>query len=201
MKKLLAIVLAAVMVLSLAACGKTDDNGSQADNSNISGTENKAPAATDSLDLLNKIWATYAEDEKFAAAGGDGTEEHAATDAPGIYSVEDAAGLDSMAGFPEASIAKIDNAATLLHMMNANTFTGGAYHVKDSADMATLSEELKTNILSRRWMCGFPEKLVIFNIDDYIISAFGNGEIIELFKSKTTAVYDSAKIYCEEIIE
>lgn len=201
MKKFFAIILAASMLLSFAACGKTDDNNSNAGTSNVNSTEDNKPVAEDSLALLNKIWDGYADDEKFAAAGGDYTEGNNVADAPGKFGIEDAAGIDSMLGFPEASVSKIDNAASLLHMLNENTFTGGAYHVKDSADVASLSEEIKTNILARHWMCGFPEKLVIFNIDDYIISAFGDGEIIELFKQKTTSAYPSAKVYCEENIE
>ena len=42
-------------------------------------------------------------------------------------------------------------------------------------------------------MCGFPEKLVILSVGDYIISVFGAGELIDTFTSKLTAEYDSVK--------
>ena len=42
-------------------------------------------------------------------------------------------------------------------------------------------------------MCGFPEKLVILSVGDYIVSVFGAGELIDTFISKLTTEYGSAK--------
>ena len=50
--------------------------------------------------------------------------------APGNFSMDDADLLDSSLGFPAAEAGKIDGAASLVHMMNLNTFTCGAFHVK-----------------------------------------------------------------------
>ena len=48
-------------------------------------------------------------------------------------------------------------------------------------------------------MCGFPETLIIVTVDDnYVISAFGNGQIIETFKNKTTSVFEDATVVYEE---
>ena len=43
--------------------------------------------------------------------------------APGNFSMDDADLLDSSLGFPAAEAGKIDGAASLVHMMNLNTFT------------------------------------------------------------------------------
>lgn len=49
-------------------------------------------------------------------------------------------------------------------------------------------------------MCGFPDKLVIVKVDDYVISFFGENEIVETFKTKLTAAYTSAETLCDEPI-
>ena len=62
MKKLIAMFLAALTALSLTACAAK--SGAQPDASEI----------PDALTILNTVWASYSEDEKFPAAGGDYSE-------------------------------------------------------------------------------------------------------------------------------
>lgn len=194
MKKLTAILLVLAMLLAFAAC-----TGSKDDTTTEGKSEPAGPASA--LALLEEVWKTYAEDEKFAAAGGDGTEENSRSDAPGKFGISDAETLDSMLGFPKDSVALIDDAASLMHMMNQNTFTCGAYHVANSSDVDALAAKLKDNILARRWMCGFPEKLVIVAVGDYVLSYFGNGETVDLFTAKLTAVYSDARQISDTPIE
>ena len=56
MKKIVSLALAVLLVLSLAACGSKN-----------SGTGD----VSDALTLLNTVWATYSEEEKFPVSGGD----------------------------------------------------------------------------------------------------------------------------------
>ena len=59
---------------------------------------------------------------------------------------------------------------------------------------------MKTAIQGNQWMCGFPEKLLTAKVtDDYVVVAFGNGEIVETFKGKLAAQYDFAVIEVEAI--
>lgn len=191
MKKLFALLLAAVTVLSLAACSKTDDNNTDKDD---------LVKITDSLELLNTVWNSYADDDKFPVAGGDMSEENMTMSAPGNYGIDDADAIDATLGLPASSLDKIDNAASLVHMMNANTFTCGAFRVKDKNDVSALASEIKDNIMARQWMCGFPDKLVIVSVDSYVVSFFGNEEIIDQFKNKLTEAYSSASVISEDPI-
>ena len=120
--------------------------------------------------------------------------------APGVFGVDDADMLDATLGFPAASAGKIDGAAAIMHMMNANTFTCGAFHAASAGDVDTLCAAIKDNVKQRQWMCGFPEKLVIVTVDDYIVSFFGTGDLTSAFKAKLTAAYTAAEVYCDESI-
>ena len=86
-------------------------------------------------------------------------------------------------------------------MMNANTFTCGAFKVKNADDVASLAELLKDNILKRQWMCGFPDKLVVASVDDVVLAFFGKNDNIDTFKAKLTEAYASAEVISESPIE
>ena len=188
MGKILSLVMAAAVLFSVAGCGTPAPAPGETD----------GPVAESALVLLETVWGTYGDEEKFSAAGGDFQEENMTMDAPGNFGVEDTAALDSVLGLPESAAGKIDHAASLMHMMNANTFTCGAFHVADAADVSAVADALKDNIMNRQWMCGFPDKLVIITAGDYVISAFGNQELIDNFRDKTLAAYGSAVVACEE---
>lgn len=199
MKKIVSLLLILTMALTIVACGANE------------GTETKAPETTDTTapeteaagvevkdatELLNTIWGVYAEEEKFACGGGDA--DNMSMEGAGAFGLTDAEALDSTSGFPAAEIAKIDGAATLMHMMNANSFTGAAYHLVNADDAQAVAEAILNNLKTRQWMCGFPDKLVVYTIGDYVVSAFGVEEIIETFKANTVKVYPTAVLAVEE---
>ena len=186
MKKILAFILAAVMVLSLAACA---DKGSEGGATSPSGAQKDQPKSA--LEILEKVWSKYSTDEKFPATGG--SEKHMKEDKPSKFDVSDAEALDFELGFPKAQASEIDDAASLMHMLNQNNFSCGVYHVKDSENAEALAGKIKENILARQWLCGFPEKLVILTVGDYIVSVFGAGELTDTFVAKLSAEYSSAK--------
>ena len=187
MKKLFSLLLAAAMTLSLAACGSKND-GSAADGDQ--------PATA--LELLEAVWSSYAEDDKFAVSGGDMNEENMVDDAPGNFSVADGDTLDYMLGYPAADVDKLTDAASLIHMMNANTFTAGAFHIANAPDVDAVVSDLKDNIMNRQWMCGFPDKLVILTMGDFVVSCFGAEELVDQFRDTLTTVYGEASVVCDE---
>ena len=188
MKKIFAILLASVLMFSLVACAGSNETPSAA--------ESKDP-----LDVLKTVWASYGEDEKFPVAGGDMSEENNEMDEPGVFSLENKEELDSTLGLTAEAAEKVDSAASLVHMMNANTFTCGAFRVKNADDVKTLASLLKENILKRQWMCGFPDGLVVASVDDVVIAVFGKSGNLDTFKQKLTAAYSSAEIISEDPIE
>jgi len=49
-------------------------------------------------------------------------------------------------------------------------------------------------------MCGFPDKLVIFTYDQYVVSLYGDEELVNTFRDKFTATYSDSTIAYDEAI-
>ena len=157
-----------------------------------------AAAVDDALTILNAIWNTYSDEEKFPAAGGDS--EHAVDGAPGSFDVSNADSLNYQLTFPTDDASLIDSAASLVHMMNLNTFTCGAFHVADANNVTRLADDLRTTIQAKHWMCGFPDKLVIVTVGQSVFSVYGNEELVNTFRDKLLASYPTATAVYDEAI-
>ena len=185
MKKILAIVLALVVVVAaFAACGgeKTPDASSTS-------------SYVDATEVLTTVFAAYAEDNKFPVAGGD--EANMSFEAPAKYDYTLTDELNAVAKFPVAEAANIADAATAMHAMNANSFTGAAYKLVDGAVAAAFAEAFKAELDNARWMCGFPEKFVVIKTGNFIVTAYGVADIMEYFKTTATATLEGAEVVLE----
>lgn len=188
MKRFLSVIIAGIMIFSLAACGNA--NG---------GAAGENGAAVDPLEVLETVWGSYSDDEKFPAAGGD--YDHSVDGAPGSFDVSSTENLNYLLSVPEDSAPMIKSAASLMHMMNSNTFTCGAMLTDSADDAAKLAEAMRGSIQSKHWMCGFPDKLVVITLDSCVISMYGLEDIINTFRDKLLAAYDGAAVVYDEAIE
>ena len=73
----------------------------------------------------------------------------------------------------------IDGAASLVHMMNLNTFTCGAFHVSDAGNVSTVAADIRSAVQGKQWMCGFPDKVVVISVADYVMMAYGAEECVD----------------------
>ena len=212
MKKIIALLLVAVMAMGMAACGATQEAAptttAAANNDTVDTTPaDTTPADTTPADttpaaaentasaVLSTIWGKYAEDEKFFAMGGD---FNAMVDgAPGVVDVTNTDFLQASLLVPEAQWASVTEAASLIHGMNANTFTCGAYVV---ADAAAFAEAMKAAIQGNQWMCGFPETLLVANVDGVVVVVFGLNDAVNPFQTHLTEAYANAEILINEAI-
>ena len=160
------------------------------------GTEN-AESTQEALDLLNKIWASYKDEEKFPAAGGD--YDNSVDDAAGAVNIANADNLSYLLTFPANDAVKLDGAASIMHMMNGNTFTCGAFHVANADDVSSIAEDIHSEISGKHWMCGFPDKMFLATNGNLIVSVYGNEDLVNTFRDKLfaadagfTSVYDEA---------
>ena len=157
-----------------------------------------AAAVDDALTILNAIWNTYSDEEKFPAAGGDS--EHAVDGAPGSFDASNADSLSYLLTFPADDASLIDSAASLVHMMNLNTFTCGAFHVADANNVARLADDLRTTLQAKHWLCGVPDKLVIVTVGQSVLSVYGNEELVNTFRDKLLTSYSAATAVYDEAI-
>ena len=187
MKKLIAMLLALTCVFGLVACGG---------NTTETPTTEPVVKPASALEVLEKTWAAVEEDSKFPVMGGDF--ENMVDGAPGAYSLEDE-GLSSTLLIPEAEIANVDEAASLVHGMMLNNFTFGAYHV--TGDVNAFVEAMHTAITGNRWMCGMPEKLIIAVVGgEYVVAGFGINDAVSPFETAFNATYPDAEMKYNEAI-
>ena len=188
MKKWIAMLLAVLTAVSLTACAAK--NGGQETASDI----------PDALTILDTVWASYSEDEKFPAAGGDYSEENMTDGKPGKVSLEKPAEIEYLLTLPASVIEEADDAASLFHMMNGNTFTCGALRLTDAGKLDEAAKEIRDYIMAKQWMCGFPDKLIVVSVDNYLISCFGAEDLVNTFRDKLQAAYSGAVVITDEPI-
>ena len=221
MKKLLAILLALAMVLSLAACGSNDtpdtpDNpdgtvGDGTANDNNTVDPDTADDAVDApveavdvapADILNEIWNSV-EGEKPMVFGGDYSNGDQFDNVAGEHVIGDGSELDSNFGYPSSMIDKISEAAALRHMINVNLLSVGAYKLNDSADAQRVCDQIVSNLMNRSYLCGAPQWLTVIKVyDNYVVNVFGADDLVAAFKDAAVKCYgDNAVILHDETME
>ena len=186
MKKAIMLLMAAVLFPVLAGCGGKSSGAGQ-------GGESRYAR---SLDVLDAVVKAYGGDELFSMYGGN--QENAVMDGPGSFDISKTDELDYSLGLPQDQFANIEDAASMVHMMNANTFTGAAYRLKEGTDADAFADSVKAGIMARQWVCGQPDTLLIINVDGrYVITAYGEKGIMETFKNKALEALDGAQVITE----
>ena len=192
MKKVIALILAMVMVMSLAACGAEKEPEATV------GTVPPMDVPASALEILEKVWAKYSDDEKFPVMGGDAL--NMVDGAPGNYPI-DGEGLASDLFIPAEEVAKVDAISCLRHAMMANNFTGAVYHITNADDVAGFAEAMYNALSNAQWICGMPEKMIITVIDtEYVFVAFGLNDALAPFETALTAAYPDAENKYSEAI-
>ena len=177
MKKFFALMLAAVMALSLVACGSSND--AKDDQSGDQPAE-----ITSALGILETAWNDYGDDEKFSVVGGE-TGENMVEDAPADYDLSDRATAEANLALPET--AQVDQAATLSHALNPNT----------TGDAKELASALRDSIQQHHWMCGFPEKVVVAVRGEYVVTVVGAEDLVDAFASRLNGIFGMELAYDE----
>ena len=189
MKKLIALILAMVMMLTLVACGGKEETPVA--------SEPQVEVPGSALEILENVWALYSDDEKFPVMGGDMV--NMVDGAPGAYGLEDAESLTYQLLVPAEQVANIDEAASLFHGMMLNNFTCGVFHVTGDADAfaAAMVNAVKNN----QWMCGMPETMLVSVVGgEYVLMAVGINDAMNPFIAKFNEAYPAAVIVAKEAI-
>ena len=188
MKRTITLLLALVMILAaFAGCA----------NKKAPETTTEAPVAgpATALELLETVWGLYAENETFFVIGGDA--ENMVDGAPGAVNLE----LDYNPLFnlqiPDDQVVNFSEAAMMTHAMNVNTFACGAVKLAEGADASAVAQTIRDSIMNAHWMCGFPERMIVASVGEYIVVAFGldgvsdpSMKIITTFENHLKEAYD-----------
>ena len=192
MKKLIAMLLAAVMVMGVFAACSVNVN-----------TEATTEATTESVpaesatEILENIWAQMGEENQFFVMGGN--MENVVDGKPGEYNMEYKENLTYNLLVPENELANIDEAGFVQHAMNANNFTAGVVHY--TGDVTAFAAAMQSAIQNNQWICGFPEALVIAVINtEYVLVTFGINDAMNPFITALDAAYANADVLYNEAI-
>lgn len=190
MKKLIAMLLALTMMVALAACGTQTE---------------KEPAVqtVEALTALQTVVTAYntqyeGTDYQLPIVGGG--YEAMNWEGPDVVPTTDVDYLTAQLIVPEEQIANIGAAASAMHAMNTNIFCAGAYNLVEGADYNAFAAALEAAIMGNRWMCGFPEKLLIVNVGNCLIVVYGNGEVVANFNTVVGETYSAATIICDKAV-
>lgn len=196
MKKIISILLVMLMsfaMLVFAGCSNGKDGTNDTSNTG-SASQSQTPAIESATAFYTEVWAAFDEEQKFPCVGGD--MEHS-TEGPGQFLLTEG-NADSFKQLihvtDELYDMLEDDAATLQHMMNTNTFSSAVARLKDSAKASEFAEAYKTSVQGQQWMCGFPDKVVVISVGDYVVMAYGHEENIDNLVAACSAVEPQSKV-------
>ncbi len=229
MKKIIALVLAALMLVAMVACGNTNDGGDDTTNNGdevvdttpkpddtqkpdveepAKGADEMFNATVDKFaEILAPLFEMPAEDVKGAFTGGYFSEDEITIKSGEAgktpLDVEDAvATFKSVSLITDDSFGKISDAAVFHHMMNMNTLAVASMKVADAANVEAVANSFKDSVGGNEvWICGFPERYVIITIDTYVISAYGNTDMVNAVKTAVTETYTNAVVVADGAFE
>lgn len=200
MKKILAVVLAALMLLSMVACGNANDETTKAPETDAPVVELPYKSAEELLkQILESYNASASEETKIAVGGGNSNNfDTVSFDSPAKFVALADSDYDQVLGVPEAEVSKIDDVASMFNLMNVNIFHAYALHFANEADIAASVEAIKAQILARDWVCGAPEKLVMIRVPgNYVVVVWGAvefGGVVNPFVDGVKAAVDGANV-------
>ncbi len=211
MKKLITLIVAAYMITSMSACSAkdkmddmvtdiaesvTDMLDSVTGDSDTDSDNSHSHAHKSAEELLTRIWDNVDENDRFDIGGGDS--QNITMDVPGTFDITNGEELDVTLAFPMSHMDNIDDAASIVHMMNANTFTAAAYHLKNGTSADTFAEDFKETVKNREWAVGFPECFTVIEADGYVITLFGGKDQVETFTESTEKTVSDARVIVTE---
>lgn len=190
MKKIITFLFAMIMsfaILPSAGCAAVKDGTNDSGNTNDTG-QSGAPAIESAIAFYTEVWDAFGEDNKFPCVGGDVGHS---TDGPGQFQLTE----DNADSFKQMLLVTDelydmleDDVATLQHMMNTNTFSSAVAKLKEPAKVSEFAEKYKTVIQGQRWMCGFPDKVVVISVGGYVVIAYGHEANIDNLAAACSAV-------------
>lgn len=171
----------------------TSGYGTEATGEFVDGAEITSP-----LQMLEVIWENFPEENRFPCFGGN--TEQPVQEGPGVLDLTDTDYMTYTLLIPAELHDSITEGASMVHAMNANTFTGACVKV-EGKDQAEFIEVLKNTIVNNQFMCGFPDRLVIIANGDYIAYAYGKENNMSAFQTIATEKIGGVTVEVDQLLE
>ena len=152
MKKLIAMLLALVMVLSLAACGA---------NNAPAATEAPTEAAKHVDGTMEELLYKVIEIQPVEFMGMAMTLDLTDTSEDGLWMLNSNTGLENA--------DSITDAATFGPMMGSIAYCMSMVRVQEGADVAAVAEGMKNGIDPRKWICVEADDLQVVSFGDVVM--------------------------------
>lgn len=205
MKKLLALILAGVLMFGCVACGTSEETNTESGDTVENTTEEVNPAGdtVDAYDMISRIWEQYYsnadEDLQFIISGGNLESE--IVDEPATFDTSLSGAKKELLGYYAVSsetLEQVDDVATLIHSEMTETCSVVVLHVSDTdAVTAAILDTASAN----EWTDGVPEKVMVVTIGSYVVSVAGDAEIIVAFEEEIMEVYPDAEVVSTITVE
>lgn len=154
---------------------------------------------TDSAKILQKIWDSYGDDQKFAAYGG--AVEQSVADAPGDLDITVTEELTSRYLLPQEQLSAVDEGASLVHLMNNNIFTAVVFRLSGQTDAKAFADSWRSSLRSTQWICGQPDRMLLAQVENnHVLLAFGSQDAMTVFQQKLTEAYPDSKTFYQEAV-
>ena len=133
---------------------------------------------TTALEILDYAWVGMGAENQPASYGGHISAEYMG--GPNTYELAYAEDLAATLLLPEDQMDVVIDAATVVHMMNANSMTVGVLKLREGTDVKAFADATVQRISGNQWMCGFPEKLVVIQVhENFLLVGYGLAELID----------------------
>lgn len=193
-KKLLLLLLMATCICTFTACGNTPATNNTNTETNAESNTEETAVDISAVDALQKAWELIPEDQAFPCFGG--TIEANVENGAGAVPLDDENIFVNTLLIPSEVVEKATEAASLMHMMNSNTFTGGSIKL-DGIDAGDAATKIKDTFKNNQFMCGIPEKIKLATVGNVVVYAYGDSAIVDLFMDKVVEA-DGATIIIDE---
>ena len=160
MKKMISMLLALVMILSLTACGSTN---------NTPATEAPTEAAVSVEGTMEELLYKMIEIVPVEFMGGAMAIDLTDTSEDGLWMIKNYTGLDSAEGITEAAFYE--------PMMGSIPYSMVMVRVAADAGVGTVAEGMKNGIDQRKWIC--------VEADDLQVASYGDVVMLIMVGSET----------------
>lgn len=158
-----------------------------------------APGETVAAVVLDDIWSQYEPQERFAVYGG--IPERPVAEAVGDLDLQLPEKWALRCRFPITCVEKVDQGASLTHLLNETLFHSAVFRLKQSEDAASVLQQWRREMQTSQWPTISPERLLLARVGDrYLVMAMGSKDNISMFRQKLTDAYPAARIFYEEPI-